>query len=58
MENVLKIDLKEIMHTITYLLFVAACFALFIMFTRQSVNNSIARSIENQSNHAIFTVNY
>lgn len=58
MENVLKIDLKWIFHSMIYFLIIAICFVLFIRFTQQSVNNSLIRDIENQNNHAIFVVNY
>lgn len=58
MEKVLKINLKEILHTMIFLSVVAVCIVLFLQFTQQSVNNSIARNIENQNNHAIFAVNY
>lgn len=58
MENVLRINLKEILHVIIVLLLVAVGFVLFAQYTQQSVNKSIVRAIENQNNHVIFAVNY
>lgn len=58
MENVLRINLKEILHSIIVLLLVAVGFALFTQYTQQSVSKSIVRAIENQNNHVIFAVNY
>lgn len=58
MENVLRINLKEILHSIAVLFMVAVGFALFAQYTQQSVNKSVTRALENQNNHAIFALNY
>jgi hypothetical protein len=52
MGNILKIDLKEVLHTIIYLLVVAICFVLFFQFTQQSVSNSLTRNIANAGTNA------
>lgn len=54
MENIFKINLKEIFNTMIYFSVVAICFVLFIQFTQQSVSNSINNDFENQNNHPVF----
>lgn len=58
MENILKINLKEVFHKMIILSVAGVCFALFIQFTQQSVNNSINNNFENINNHPVFAVNY
>lgn len=58
MENVLKINIKEIFHTLIFFSLIVVCFALFFQFTQQSVNNSLNNRNENINNHPVFVVNY
>lgn len=58
MENILKISLNEILYKVIILAIAVFGLVLYAQFTLQSVNNSLTKNIENQNNHAIFSVNY